>query len=98
MKWKSFGGGGRPVGHVLADRPMSGRLAVTIATVIFSEAQLFRPDSELGDPNIHFDHLGKQFNMVLSNWAFENVHDDVILCPCFTMLAYAPFCVGSCIL
>ena len=36
-------------------------------------------------------------NMAMSNLAFDNVYNGVILYPCFTILVYTPFSVVSCI-
>ena len=52
---------------------------------------------ELGEPKVQFDHLDELFNMAMSNLAFDNVYNGVILYPCFTMLVDAPFSVVSCI-
>ena len=51
----------------------------------------------MGDPSVHFDHLDELLNIVLSNLAFKNVCNVIILYPCFTIVAYAPFNVVSCI-
>ena len=47
----------------------------------------------MGEPNIQFDHLDELFKMAMTNLAFGNVNSGVILYPCFTILAYAPFSV-----
>ena len=44
----------------------------------------------MGEPNVQFDHLDELFNMEMSNLAFDNVYNGVILYPCFTILVDAP--------
>ena len=90
-KWRVIRGSARPAGLSQADRPDRA------VSVIFPEASFFRPDSKLGDPSVHFDHLDDLFNMAMSNLAFDNIYGGVILYPCFTIVAYAPFNVVSCI-
>jgi hypothetical protein len=57
----------------------------------------FASGLQIGEPNIQCNHLDKLFNMVMSNLAFDNVYNGVILSPCFTILAYAPSSVVFCI-
>lgn len=55
------------------------------------------PDLKLDEPNVQFNHLNEKFDMVMSNLAFKNISNGVILYPCFTIPTYTPSNVVSCI-
>ena len=89
-----FGKGAGPAGLGEAGRPVAS------AQHMFETCNLHNflcPDSKLGEPNVQFDHLDELFNIAMSNLAFDNVYNGVILYPCFTILVDAPFRVVSCI-
>ena len=90
-----FGKGARPIGLGEAGRPATSA-EHEFGTCNFHN--FLRPNSELGDPSVQVDHLDKLFNMAMSNLAFDNVYNGVILYPCFTILVDDPFSVVYCIL
>ena len=89
-----FGKSAGPAGLGEAGRPAASAQHVSETCNLHN---FLRLDSKLGEPNVQFDHLDVLFNIAMSNLAFDNVYNGVILYPCFTILVDAPISVVSCI-